>query len=54
MSNQYQLSFDDEGTITTEEETKERLEASKISGSKAMQMLELSRHAFEKIVRILL
>ncbi len=51
MSNQYQLSFDDEGTITTEEETKERLEASKISGSKAMQMLELSRHAFEKIVQ---
>lgn len=51
MSNQYQLSFDDEGTITTEEETKEHPETSKISGSKAMQMLELSRHAFEKIVQ---
>lgn len=51
MNNQYQLSFDNEGSIATEGETKKRLDVSKISGSKAMQMLDLSRHAFEKIVQ---
>ena len=51
MSNQYQLSFDDKGTVIVEGNTEENSGAAMVSGSKAMQMLDLSRHAFEKIIQ---
>lgn len=51
MSNQYQLSFDDKGTVIVESNTEENSGAAMVSGSKAMQMLDLSRHAFEKIIQ---
>ena len=51
MNNQIQLSFDNEGTLNIENEIEECTDTANISGSKAMQMLELSRHTFEKIVQ---
>ena len=51
MSNQYQLSFDDKGTVIVESNTGKNSDAAMVSGSKAMQMLDLSRHAFEKIIQ---
>ena len=45
-----QISFETSGLIV--EERNEVIDMSEyISGSKAMQMLELSRHTFEKIVK---
>lgn len=51
MSNQYQLSFDDKRTVIVESNTGKNSDAAMVSGSKAMQMLDLSRHAFEKIIQ---
>ena len=48
MSNQYQLSFDDKGTVIVESNTRKNSDAAMVSGSKAMQMLDLSRHALKK------
>ena len=54
MNNQIgQLSFDVQGTISEKIETIEAAGVAEemISGSKAMRMLDLSRHSFEKLVQ---